>query len=253
MCAKYADTDDQVYLPGDHTGTPVPDGRRPWTVNWSGYAPVDITPPVLQPAALAAPEAWITDPVATPTQVTDWPVRLASALVPYQLNAQGWPLNPTGRTGRSGRNLGSWAENAAADPIVVAGESNERRVLLIRRSDTGHWAIPGGMVDPDETAPATLVRELHEETGVDLSRVRPRILARTYVDDPRNTDHAWVATTVGLYTLPDTVPATAGDDAADARWWPWTSVDQLASELGPHGGLYAAHRPLLAAAQTAHA
>ncbi|GAB3916083.1 hypothetical protein GCM10029964_128480 [Kibdelosporangium lantanae] len=177
----------------------------------------------------------------------DWSARQAAALVPYSLDGNGWPLNPTGRTGRCGRNLGRWGENAAADPIVVAGSGTRLHVLLIRRRDCGAWAIPGGMVDPGETAPATLVRELREETNVDLTEVTPTILTRTYVDDPRNTDHAWICSTVALYRLPARVTATAGDDATDAQWWPF--VDLLRLAIGAAGGrLYQAHRPLLALA-----
>ncbi|GHD37111.1 hypothetical protein GCM10007147_44900 [Nocardiopsis kunsanensis] len=245
-------SDHTNYAPVNHPGSPVPADRRPWHVTWTAYSPVDITPPELRAAALQGEtEAWITDPVASPQQVpvAEWDIRQVEAVVPYEMDAAGWPLNPTGRTGRSGRNLGKWGENQAADPIVVAGTGAERRVLLIRRDDIGVWAIPGGMVDPGETAPAALTRELAEETGVDLTDTEPEaILARTYVADWRNTDHAWVASTVALYTLPDVVPAQAADDATDAAWVPFSSVEQLADDLADDGGLYEAHLDLLAAA-----
>jgi ADP-ribose pyrophosphatase YjhB (NUDIX family) len=176
------------------------------------------------------------------------PARQAAALLPFNLDARGWPLNPTGRTGRAGRNLGAWGENQAADPIVTAGHGTDRRVLLIRRRDTGQWAIPGGIVDPGESAPQALVRELREETSVDLADLQPVILARTYVEDWRASDHAWVCSTAALYRLPDTAAVHAGDDAADAAWWPLPDLDTLTAALASVGGLYPAHRPLLAAA-----
>lgn len=37
----------------EHPGTAVPADKRPWSVPWPEYAPVDITPPELRPAALA--------------------------------------------------------------------------------------------------------------------------------------------------------------------------------------------------------
>lgn len=236
------------YVDVDHPGIEVPADRRSWTVAWSDYRPVDITPPELRAQALAEAEVpeWITDRVATPTEITDWPQRQARALVPFTLDAAGRPLNPTGRTGRTGRNLGAWGENTAADPVVVAGTGRERKILLIRRSDLGIWALPGGMVDEGETASAAAVRELQEEAGVDLVGWAPdSILRRGYVPDWRATDHAWVCSTAALYVLPDVVPATAADDADDAMWMPFLSLEELREDLAPLGGLYQAHVEIL--------
>ncbi|UKD50830.1 NUDIX domain-containing protein (plasmid) [Amycolatopsis sp. FU40] len=232
--------------PVDAPGAKVPDTMRSWSVPWPGYLPVDITPDELLGEGLAASvaEGWA-EPYPTPYEIDDWFERSEAALVPFEFDDRRWPLNPAGRTGRTGRNLGKWGENAAADPIVVAGRGSERQVLLIRRRDVGAWAIPGGMVDPGETAPATLVRELREETRIDLTAVTPTVLGRDLVDDWRNTDHAWVASTSALFLLEETRPATAGDDAADVRWMRFRDVEQLAADLEGDGGLYAPHKPLL--------
>ena len=42
------------------------------------------------------------------------------------------------------------------------------RVLLIRRVDNGLWALPGGIIELDETAADAAVRETREETGVEV-------------------------------------------------------------------------------------
>ncbi|MEV6714836.1 NUDIX domain-containing protein [Lentzea sp. NPDC051208] len=230
--------------------TSIPESQRAWSTPLPGYAPVDITPPELRRLGLplSVVEGWA-EPYVTPEDVPNWPARQVTAVVPFTLNAWGWPLNPTGRTGRTGRNLGKWGENAAADPIVVAGHGRNRQVLLIKRGDIGVWAIPGGMVDPGESAPAALVRELREETGVHLGDLTPTVIARRYVDDYRNTDHAWICTTAALFQLPDVVPATGADDAVDAAWWPFADLVELYEAITAAGGqLYAAHVPLLTAA-----
>jgi ADP-ribose pyrophosphatase YjhB (NUDIX family) len=49
--------------------------------------------------------------------------------------------------------------------VVVANEAGA--LLMIRRTDNGNWAIPGGALDLGESLPECGVRETKEETGID--------------------------------------------------------------------------------------
>jgi len=196
---------------------------------------IDITPEELKSYPLPS---WASDPI-DPAEI-DWYWRINNALVPFFV-IEGMPVNPVKDTGKIGRNLGKWGENQAADPIVVA----KNKVLLIQRDDCGEWAIPGGMVDPGEFAKKALVRELKEETGVDLSSMHPVILDRTYIDDPRNSNNAWICSTIALFEIEDTVEAIGQDDAMDARWFDFSSMDALENDVAKIGKLYSAHRPVL--------
>ncbi|AGL16080.1 NUDIX domain-containing protein [Actinoplanes sp. N902-109] len=51
--------------------------------------------------------------------------------------------------------------------VVVVNDADE--ILLIRRSDNGNWALPGGAMDIGESLPQTAVRETAEETGIDIA------------------------------------------------------------------------------------
>jgi 8-oxo-dGTP diphosphatase len=71
---------------------------------------------------------------------------------------------------------------AASEPIhVVAGVITDRRgrILLARRTRgrdlAGFWEFPGGKVDPGETPPQALARELREELGIEAEPGEPLI------------------------------------------------------------------------------
>lgn len=64
---------------------------------------------------------------------------------------------------------------------AVIFDSPREKILLTRRSDNSLWCLPGGGMDPGESAAETCVREVLEETGL---RVQ-------------------VARLIGVYTSPD--------------------------------------------------
>src|SRR5580658_5723553 len=69
--------------------------------------------------------------------------------------------------------------------VAAAARTKDGRWLLIRRADTGTWALPGGTLEWGETLGESLRRELLEEAGVVV----------------RGTAHL-----VGVYSRPDRDP-----------------------------------------------
>lgn len=57
-----------------------------------------------------------------------------------------------------------------AAAAVIRDEAG--RVLLIRRGDGGGWSLPGGVMEPGERLDQCLVREVQEETGLEVEPVR---------------------------------------------------------------------------------
>jgi len=122
--------------------------------------------------------------------------------------------------------------NAAltADVVALLRSGGEDRVLLVRRGSPpfeGSWALPGGFVDPDEDPQVAALRELGEETGLDLADVALRELGVYGAPgrDPRGrvvSSAWWVRLADGADGADGAgAPAVAGgDDAAEAAWVP---------------------------------
>ena len=111
------------------------------------------------------------------------------------------------------------------DLVIV---SPAREVLLVERRNgpfQGSWALPGGYVEELEPLEAAARRELREETGVEVGELTQLVTVGEPGRDPRG----WTVSVVYLARLdPKDVQLAAGDDAADARWFPLAAPPELA-------------------------
>ena len=80
----------------------------------------------------------------------------------------------------------------APSAAAITFDENREKVLLTQRSDNGRWCLPGGGMDPGESASEACIRETMEETGLEVRVTR----------------------LVGIYTSPDLII-----EYADGNCW----------------------------------
>jgi len=110
------------------------------------------------------------------------------------------------------------------DAILISPKNS---VLLIERGREpykGKWALPGGFIEMDEELDVACRRELLEETGIGVGELK-QFKAFGGVDrDPR---HRTISVIFYNFTK-DELVAQAGDDAANAEWFPIHQLPGLA-------------------------
>jgi 8-oxo-dGTP pyrophosphatase MutT (NUDIX family) len=117
--------------------------------------------------------------------------------------------------------------------VIVPGASaivrQRSAILMVRRQDNGMWSLPGGAIEVGESIPETAVREVREETGIDIE----------------------IAGLVGVYSSPRHVTSFStgadirqefnlcfrgrrvgggvqrGDECLDVRWVPTRELEQV--------------------------
>jgi len=70
-----------------------------------------------------------------------------------------------------GKRVGRQAKLRPGASAIIFDRARQR-VLFTRRSDNGRWCLPGGGMDPGESAEETCIREVLEETGLDVQVTR---------------------------------------------------------------------------------
>jgi ADP-ribose pyrophosphatase YjhB (NUDIX family) len=107
---------------------------------------------------------------------------------------------------------------------IVTNDAGD--VLLIRRSDNGNWALPGGAIDLGESLPQAAIRETAEETGI---RCEITGLSGIYTDP----GHLILYTSNGEvrqeFSVVFVARATGGQptpssESSEVRWVPLTDV-----------------------------
>lgn len=116
------------------------------------------------------------------------------------------------------------------DVVLVAFDGKDIKTLLIQRKNPpfkNEWAFPGGFIEPDETLEESAVRELREETSVELY---PDELIQFYSAgnpgrDPRGRT---ISVCFLAFVWFGDIEAEAADDAQNLDWFNVYEPPQLA-------------------------
>jgi ADP-ribose pyrophosphatase YjhB (NUDIX family) len=60
------------------------------------------------------------------------------------------------------------AANSIVPSVTAVIRNDLGELLLVHKTDNDLWALPGGGVDPGESVTMAVVREVKEETGIDV-------------------------------------------------------------------------------------
>lgn len=118
----------------------------------------------------------------------------------------------------------------AAKVILMVADivvHTDTEVLMIKRKNNpyaGHWALPGGFIDPGETPDQAAIRELAEEAGLHVDHATFIGEFREPGRDPRM-EHTW--SWAYSVHIPNKEATTAGDDASATAWIPISKLSQL--------------------------
>ena len=195
-----------------------------------------------------------------------------------------------GLTGMKGRGrLGRFGPNQAVNPIIFRHKQELlpdgtlgkclwknykpvlELVLITKKDGNKDKALPGSMEESGNNPMVTAKKEFKEETmnsleatveekaiiqkRVDVLFKNAHFIGRFYVDDGRNTDNAWMQSTV--YCIIDTEGVTyqyklqAGDDATAVGWYEIELSDDGEIVIpGITHRLYASHNEFVKLAYT---
>ncbi len=118
-----------------------------------------------------------------------------------------------------------YANPCSATAAFIVNDRDE--MLVVRRAKEpakGTLDLPGGFVDMGETVEEGMVREIKEETGLDVDHIQ-------YLFSSPN---VYVYSGMGVHTLDmdflvrvhsDSLAVSAADDAAEAFWLPINEVN----------------------------
>jgi ADP-ribose pyrophosphatase len=115
-------------------------------------------------------------------------------------------------------------------PIVGVGAAIviDGRVVLVRRAHApmaGAWTLPGGTVDLGETLEAALVREMREETGLDVE-VGPVLEVFDRIERDADGQVRFHHVIVDYLCRPAAGVLTAADDALEVALADPTDLDR---------------------------
>ncbi|XP_029794679.1 transient receptor potential cation channel subfamily M member 2 isoform X3 [Suricata suricatta] len=207
-----------LLYPDSHvTRFPVPNEKVPWETEFPIYQPPFYTDDRKDKGFVDPAGSAREPPSGISYNAVDGPTDRRSFHGVYAVQ-DGLPLNPMGRTGLRGRGaLGCFGPNHTLQPVITRWRRNQDgaicrksikkmlEVLVVKHPLSEHWALPGGSRDPGEMLPRKLKQVLRREFWSSFQNLLTQgtEVYKGYVDDPRNTDNAWIETVAISIHFPD--------------------------------------------------
>jgi 8-oxo-dGTP diphosphatase len=109
--------------------------------------------------------------------------------------------------------------------ILIENLAGDQLVLIQRRDEPPGYAIPGGFVEPGESAAQAAIREAKEETGLDVELIEQFHAYSKSGRDPRGPvcSIVFIAKAIGT--------PRGGDDAKTAAWFDFKSGMPMPIEM----------------------
>jgi len=110
--------------------------------------------------------------------------------------------------------------NSLVPAVVAVVAREDGAVLLIRRTDNGNWALPGGAMEMNESVADAAIRETFEETGI---KAEITGLLGVY-SDPRHiihftsNDEVRREFSIALTARPVSGTPTPSSESSEVRW-----------------------------------
>lgn len=109
--------------------------------------------------------------------------------------------------------------------VAAVITNDDGNVLVIKRRDNGAWQLPGGVLELNETIDDGVIREVREETGVQIKPIR---LTGIY----KNMNLGVVALVLRAELISGQPQPT--DESAEVAWW---TPDQVAAQQSEAFGI----------------
>ncbi len=97
---------------------------------------------------------------------------------------------------------------------IIVQRNNQYLLTLEQR---GVWLLPGGKIGRTEEPEAAAIRELKEETSLDIDEIEYLFC----YENPKNVHHVFKA------KVPDSAEPTANQEIVEVNWFSWEEILQL--------------------------
>ncbi|RZQ62258.1 NUDIX hydrolase [Amycolatopsis suaedae] len=122
--------------------------------------------------------------------------------------------------------------NSVVPSVTVAVLNNDGKILLIHKVDNDLWALPGGGHDAGEYIADTAVREVLEETGIQV-KVTGLVGLYTNPNHVMRYDDGEVRQQFSMCFSAELIGGEAREDGSETKAVRWVDVNKL-DELNIH-------------------